>query len=106
MQLIQKWHCRAGRQSDADTPRKLGPRNCAWEAPDGGGGGAGPRGPGARPPALGGWLARGGRRQRRAVMAQGTAMGRAGRVHLTRDNVGRLTVGSAVQILVEGTVTL
>lgn len=61
---------------------------------------------GALNAALGGWLAQEDRLPPHAVMAQGTAMGRAGRVHLTRDNAGRLTVGGAVQILVEGAVTL
>lgn len=61
---------------------------------------------GALNAALGQWLVQEDRLPSPAVMGQGTAIGRAGRVHLAHDAAGRLTVGGDVQILVEGTVTL
>lgn len=57
--------------------------------------------------ALAHWLQMNGRLDRDLVMAQGTSIGRAGRVSLVPDraNTTRVRVGGAVQILIEGTLT-
>ncbi|WP_372610328.1 PhzF family phenazine biosynthesis protein [Aquicoccus sp.] len=56
--------------------------------------------------AIGCWLAEEGRLTLPAIVAQGTAIGRTGRVHLQHDQDGRLTVGGDVRILIDGTVML
>lgn len=50
------------------------------------------------------WLVGAGLAPPRYVAAQGTALGRAGRVFVERDDDGRLWIGGAVQSVVEGTV--
>lgn len=53
---------------------------------------------------IGQWLTRSGRAPERYVAAQGTALGRAGRVHVERDTAGTVWVGGATVTCIEGTV--
>lgn len=55
---------------------------------------------------VGQWLGRDGRLPERYVAAQGAALGRAGRVHVTRDDAGTVWVGGASVTCVAGTVRL
>lgn len=55
--------------------------------------------------AVGVWLQREGRLGEGAVLAQGTAMGRAGRAHL-RVQDGQVLVGGKTRVIIEGTVHL
>ncbi|MDM7856030.1 PhzF family phenazine biosynthesis protein [Cellulomonas alba] len=55
---------------------------------------------------VGEWLTRTGRAPAAYVAAQGTAVGRAGRVHVEREDSGRIWVGGATVTVVEGTVRL
>jgi len=55
---------------------------------------------------VGQWLTRTGRAPDRYVAAQGTAIGRAGRVHVERDADGQVWVGGDAVTVVEGTVRL
>jgi PhzF family phenazine biosynthesis protein len=56
--------------------------------------------------ALGQWLIDAGLAPARYVAAQGTALGRAGRVHVARDDAGGTWVGGASTTCVDGRVTL
>jgi PhzF family phenazine biosynthesis protein len=56
--------------------------------------------------ALAQWLIGAGMAPPQYVAAQGTALGRAGRVHITRDNSGTIWVGGASVTCVQGTVRL
>ena len=56
--------------------------------------------------ALAQWLIGAGMAPPQYVAAQGTAMGRAGRVHITRDDSGTIWVGGASVTCVQGTVQL
>ncbi len=53
---------------------------------------------------IGQWLIRTGRAPERYVAAQGTALGRAGRVHVERDADGTVWVGGDTVTCIEGTV--
>jgi len=53
---------------------------------------------------IGQWLIRTGRAPQRYVAAQGTALGRAGRVHVERDADGTVWVGGATVTCIEGSV--
>ncbi|HEY3523375.1 MAG TPA: PhzF family phenazine biosynthesis protein [Candidatus Limnocylindrales bacterium] len=55
---------------------------------------------------LAGWLVRTGRVTAPFVASQGTILGRAGRVHLSRDDDGTIWVGGTTTTLIEGTVAL
>ncbi len=55
---------------------------------------------------LAGWLLETGRLQAPYVARQGTALGRAGRVHITRDGDGTIWVGGGTITCVAGTVEL
>ena len=55
---------------------------------------------------LAGWLSREGVLEPPYIAHQGTGIGRAGRLHLSRDAEGQLWVGGAVRDAVEGTVLL
>lgn len=55
---------------------------------------------------VGQWLTRTGHAPDRYVAAQGTAIGRAGRVHVERDAAGQVWVGGGAVTVVEGTVRL
>jgi PhzF family phenazine biosynthesis protein len=55
---------------------------------------------------VGEWLTRDGRAPSTYVAAQGSAVERAGRVHVERDAAGRVWVGGATVTVVEGTVRL
>ncbi|QJW35282.1 PhzF family phenazine biosynthesis protein [Cellulosimicrobium protaetiae] len=55
---------------------------------------------------VGQWLTRDGRLPDRYVAAQGTALGRAGRVHVERDGSGTVWVGGASVTCIAGTVRL
>jgi PhzF family phenazine biosynthesis protein len=55
---------------------------------------------------LAGWLLRTGRATAPYVASQGTAMRRAGRVHVTRDDDGTIWVGGSTRTLVRGELTL
>jgi PhzF family phenazine biosynthesis protein len=95
------------------------------DAPDGSPGGAGPDGAavevrgfalgmgipedpvtGSLNAVVGQWLIRDGRLPDRYVAAQGAALGRAGRVHVSRDAAGTVWVGGASVTCVAGTVRL
>jgi PhzF family phenazine biosynthesis protein len=52
------------------------------------------------------WLLRTGRAQAPYVAAQGTALGRSGRVHVTRDDDGEIWVGGATVTRIDGSVEL
>jgi len=52
------------------------------------------------------WLLASGRASAPYVAAQGTALGRAGRVHVTQDDDGAIWVGGGTRTLVRGTVEL
>ncbi len=52
------------------------------------------------------WLTRTGRATTPYTAAQGTAMGRAGRIHVTQDDDGAIWVGGGTVTCVEGRVTL
>jgi predicted PhzF superfamily epimerase YddE/YHI9 len=52
------------------------------------------------------WLTQTGRAAPPYIAAQGTALGRAGRVHVTRDDDGTLWVGGGTVTCIAGTVTL
>ena len=52
------------------------------------------------------WLFDSGRASAPYVAAQGTAMGRAGRVHIYRDAGGTIWVGGGTVTCVEGTIAL
>lgn len=52
------------------------------------------------------WLAKDGRLTKPLVMRQGTCVGRDGRVFITPDTDNRILIGGAVQILIDGWVTL
>jgi len=52
------------------------------------------------------WLLRAGRAQAPYVAAQGTALGRAGRVHITADGDGRVFVGGGTVTCVRGSIEL
>jgi PhzF family phenazine biosynthesis protein len=56
--------------------------------------------------ALAQWLIGAGMAPPQYVAAQGTALGRAGRVHITRDDSGTIWVGGASVTCVQGTVQL
>lgn len=56
--------------------------------------------------AVAGWLLRSGRVAAPYVAHQGTVLGRAGRVHVDRDDAGRIWVGGAVVTCVTGTVEI
>ena len=56
--------------------------------------------------ALGQWLIEAGYAPRRYVAAQGTALGRAGRVHVARDDDGSTWIGGVSTTCVDGRVTL
>jgi predicted PhzF superfamily epimerase YddE/YHI9 len=56
--------------------------------------------------ALAGWLLRSGRASAPYVARQGTALGRAGRVHVSRDADGVIWVGGGTVTCVRGTVSL
>ena len=56
--------------------------------------------------ALGQWLIEAGLAPSRYVAAQGTALGRAGRVHVERDTTGTTWIGGASATCVDGRVTL
>ena len=56
--------------------------------------------------ALGQWLVEAGHAPSRYVAAQGTALGRAGRVHVARDDAGGTWVGGASATCIDGRVTL
>ena len=53
-----------------------------------------------------GWLLRTGRAAAPYIASQGTALGRAGRVHITQDASGTVWVGGGVVTCIEGTVEL
>jgi PhzF family phenazine biosynthesis protein len=55
---------------------------------------------------IGQWLTGAGRAPDRYVAAQGTVLGRAGRVHVERDEAGQVWVGGATVTVVAGTVSL
>jgi PhzF family phenazine biosynthesis protein len=55
---------------------------------------------------LAGWLIRSGRAEAPWVAAQGTALGRAGRVHVTQDEAGTIWVGGGTVTCVAGSVEL
>jgi PhzF family phenazine biosynthesis protein len=55
---------------------------------------------------LAGWLLRSGRAEAPYVARQGTALGRAGRVHVTRDDDGAIWVGGGTVTCVRGEVDL
>ena len=52
------------------------------------------------------WLLGTGRATAPYVAAQGTALGRAGRVHVTQDDDGTIWVGGGTVTCVDGTVAL
>jgi predicted PhzF superfamily epimerase YddE/YHI9 len=52
------------------------------------------------------WLVGSGRVTAPYIAAQGTALGRAGRVHITRDDAGQIWVGGGTVTCVEGRVEL
>jgi predicted PhzF superfamily epimerase YddE/YHI9 len=52
------------------------------------------------------WLTKSGRATPPYVAAQGTALGREGRVHVTQDDAGTLWVGGGTVTCIEGGVTL
>jgi PhzF family phenazine biosynthesis protein len=52
------------------------------------------------------WLLRSGRARAPYVAAQGTALGRSGRVHVTRDDDGTIWVGGATATRIDGSVEL
>jgi PhzF family phenazine biosynthesis protein len=56
--------------------------------------------------ALAQWLIAAGHAPRRYIAAQGTALGRAGRVHVERDDAGDTWIGGASVTCVDGTVSL
>ena len=56
--------------------------------------------------ALAGWLIRSGRAQAPWVAAQGTALGRDGRIHIAQDAEGVIWVGGAVVTCIQGEVEL
>lgn len=56
--------------------------------------------------ALARWMESEGRMASAYVAAQGTAIGRLGRVHVRAAGEGRVLIGGAVTILIEGTLTL
>ncbi|WP_182085149.1 PhzF family phenazine biosynthesis protein [Aureimonas sp. ME7] len=56
--------------------------------------------------ALARWMEAEGRLPEAYTVAQGTRIGRLGRVHVRRDGAGRVLVGGETQILIEGTLTL
>ncbi len=56
--------------------------------------------------ALAGWLLDSGRAQAPYVARQGTALGRSGRVHVERDDEGRIWVGGATVTHVSGTLAV
>ena len=56
--------------------------------------------------AIGQWLIESGLAPPRYVASQGTALGRAGRIHLERDEAGQVWVGGACASLIRGTVRL
>ena len=55
---------------------------------------------------LAGWLIRSGRAEAHYVAAQGTALSRAGRVHLSQDAEGVIWVGGGTVTCMEGWVEL
>jgi PhzF family phenazine biosynthesis protein len=55
---------------------------------------------------IGQWLIGNGLAPARYVAAQGTALGRAGRVHVSRDEAGQVWVGGQSSTVVDGVVTL
>jgi PhzF family phenazine biosynthesis protein len=56
--------------------------------------------------AIGQWLIGAGHAPERYVAAQGTAIGRAGRVYVSRDSQGDIWVGGAAHTIIDGIVTL
>jgi predicted PhzF superfamily epimerase YddE/YHI9 len=56
--------------------------------------------------ALAGWLVTTGRATLPYVASQGTVLGRAGRVHVERDEAGAIWVGGATVTCVRGAVEL
>ncbi|WP_294642134.1 PhzF family phenazine biosynthesis protein [uncultured Aureimonas sp.] len=56
--------------------------------------------------ALARWLEAEGRLPERYTAAQGTAIGRLGRVHVRSNGAGRVLIGGAVTILIDGTLEL
>ncbi len=52
------------------------------------------------------WLMADGHMPNRYLAAQGTCLGRAGRVHIERDDAGQVWVGGAVVTCIDGTATL
>jgi PhzF family phenazine biosynthesis protein len=55
---------------------------------------------------LASWLLRTGRAQSPYVASQGTALGRAGRVHVSRDETGQIWIGGGTVTCIDGTVVL
>jgi PhzF family phenazine biosynthesis protein len=55
---------------------------------------------------LAGWLVRSGRAQAPYVVRQGTALGRAGRVHVTQDVDGSIWVGGGTVTFIRGQVDI